>query len=156
MIALIVAMDRHGGIGLHNRMPWSIPGELKQFKALTLNHGVIMGRKTFESIGHPLIQRKNYVVTTNSTWHAEGVTPVTDLAAFLREHALNNEVVYVIGGAQIYAQALPYVQTMIVSVVDGDYVCDTFFPELDWSQFKAVELKAFPGFIQTTYERIAP
>lgn len=156
MIALIVAMDRHGGIGLHNRMPWSIPGELKQFKALTLNHGVIMGRKTFESIGHPLIQRQNYVVTSNSDWQAAGVTPVTDLVAFLREHALNKEVVFVIGGAQIYAQALPYVQIMIISVVDGDYVCDTFFPELDWSQFKAVDIKAFPGFTQTTYERIAP
>lgn len=156
MIALIVAMERHGGIGHHNRMPWSIPGELKQFKALTLNHGVIMGRKTYESIGHPLTHRKNYVVTSNPAWQAEGVTPVTDLTAFLREHAISPEVVYVIGGAQIYAQALPYVQTLVISVVDGEYECDTFFPELDWSQFKVVDMKAFPGFTQTTYERIAP
>lgn len=114
-----------------------------------------MGRKTYESIGHPLVQRQNYVVTNNPLWHAEGVTPVQDLHAFLREHAMRPEVVFVIGGAQLYASALPYVSTMIISVVDGEYLCDTFFPDFDWTCFKAVSIEAFPGFTQTTYERIS-
>ena len=154
MIALIVAMDRRGGIGVRNAMPWKIPGELKQFKALTLNHSVVMGRKTFESIGHPLVQRTNYVVTTNPQWQAEGVIVIRDLQAFLREHASSSDMVFVIGGAQVYQTALPFVSTMIISLVDGEYACDTFFPEMDWSRFKAIDVKVFDGFIQTTYERI--
>lgn len=154
MISIIVAMDRQGGIGYQNVMPWSIPGELKQFKALTLHHSVVMGRKTFESIGHPLVHRTNYVVTTNPAWNAEGVLVIRDFQAFLREHAASSQNIFVIGGAQIYAYALPYVSTMIISLVDGEHVCDTFFPEVDWTCFKAIDVKAFEGFTQTTYERI--
>lgn len=153
MISLIVAMDRRGGIGLRQAMPWSIPGELKQFKALTLHHSVVMGRKTFESIGHPLILRTNYVVTSNPFWHAEGVICVHDFEAFLREKSTDPETVFVIGGAQIYRAALPYVQTMIISVIDGEYPCDTFFPEVDWNSFTVKEVNVFDGFVQTIYER---
>ncbi len=154
MISLIVAMDRKGGIGIRNAMPWKIPGELKQFKALTLNHSVVMGRKTYESIGHPLVQRTNYVVTTNPLWKVDGVTTIHDFKEFLKRHASSSETVFVIGGAQVFEAALPYVSTMFISLVEGDYVCDTFFPELDWSHFKAIDVKIFEGFIQTTYERI--
>lgn len=155
MVTLIVAMDRHGGIGYRNGMPWKIPGELKRFKEITLNHRIIMGRKTFESIGHPLVDRINYVVTRDRSWSAEGVTPIHDLPSFLSEYAQSRETVFVIGGASIYAAALPFVSSMIISVIDEEYLCDTYFPDLDWSRFKAVEITTYPGFIQTRYERIA-
>ena len=155
MIALIVAMDRNGGIGYRNAMPWKIPGELKRFKEITLNHTVVMGRKTFESIGHPLIDRLNCVVTRDRLWTAEGVVTIHDLPSFLREQALSGETVYVIGGTSVYAAAIPYVSTLIVSVVDGEYPCDTYFPDIDWRVFKAVDVQYYAGFIQTRYERIA-
>lgn len=155
MIALIVAMDRHGGIGYRNAMPWKIPGELKRFKEITLNHTVVMGRKTYESIGHPLVDRTNVVVTRDHHWSAEGVVVIHDLTSFLSKCASQGETVYIIGGASLYEAAMPYVSTLIISVVDGDYACDTYFPDIDWSRFKAVEVNAFKGFIQTRYERIS-
>ena len=128
-ITLIVAVDTAGGIGADNKMPWHLPQDLAHFKALTMGHPIIMGRKTFDSIGRPLPKRRNIVITRNDAWRHEGVEAVGSLAEAL---ALCGEaLVYVIGGGQIFTEALPLAHTIELTKIDRDFGCDTFFPPLD-------------------------
>ncbi|KUJ83660.1 type 3 dihydrofolate reductase [Microbulbifer flavimaris] len=140
-IAMIAAMARNRAIGRENALPWRISGDLKFFKRVTMGKPVVMGRKTFESIGRPLPGRLNIVITRNAEWHAEGVSVVTSLEEALRlagESARlgGAEEVMVIGGAEIYRQALPLAKRLYVTEVDADVEGDAFFPEFagGWSE----------------------
>ena len=135
-LTLIVASDRHNGIGIRNTLPWRLPEDLAFFKRTTSGHPIIMGRKTFDSIGRPLPNRRNIVVTRNPNWSHQGVEAVSSLpeAATL---AGDGEA-FVIGGAQIYAEALPLAARLIVTEIDADFECDAFFPQLDPAQWKEV------------------
>jgi len=135
-LSLVVAMDANRGIGVDNKLPWHLPEDLAHFKRVTLGHPIIMGRKTFESIGRPLPGRRNIVVTRNSDWHHEGVDVV---------HSLDDAVALVgadsasiIGGAQIFAAAMRVADRLIVTHIDKVYRCDTFFPAIDSSEWTAV------------------
>ena len=134
-VALIVAYDRARAIGTEGRLPWHLPDDLKRFKALTLGHTVVMGRKTFESIGRPLPGRQNWVLSTNLEWSVPGVTRFSDLDQVLENH--REGVLWVIGGGQIYAAALPVVSrieaTEVDTRVDG---ADAWFPALDSPQWR--------------------
>jgi dihydrofolate reductase len=132
-LTLIVATDRHRGIGIRNTLPWRLPEDLAFFKRTTSGHPIIMGRKTFDSIGRPLPNRRNIVVTRNPDWSHAGVEAVSSLqqAATL---AGEGEA-FVIGGAQIYAEALPQAERLIVTEIGADFECDAYFPELDASQW---------------------
>ena len=126
---IIVATDVKGGIGIDNTLPWRLPEDLAYFKKTTSGHPIVMGRKTFESIGRPLPNRRNIVVTRNSGWQQEGVEAVDSLAA---ASALAGDVdAFVIGGAQIYAQALPRAERLLVTEIDKAFQCDAFFPAID-------------------------
>jgi dihydrofolate reductase len=133
-LQIIAAMDENRGIGKNNAMPWYLPEDLAHFKATTLNHHIIMGRKTFESLGsRPLPKRNNIVLTRNLNWSHSGVTTVYSLDAAL-EHA-DGQLAFVIGGAEIYKQALPLAEKLILTLIHRRYECDTFFPAIqsvDW------------------------
>jgi dihydrofolate reductase len=133
-LSLVVAMDANRGIGVDNKLPWHLPEDLAHFKRVTLGHPIIMGRKTFESIGRPLPGRRNIVVTRNSDWRHEGV----DVVQSLRDAValVGGESASIIGGAQIFAEALPLAQKMIVTEIDADFPCDTFFPTIEPAQWQ--------------------
>lgn len=129
-IHLIVATDQAHGIGIDNRLPWRLPEDLQYFKRTTSGHTILMGRKTYESIGRPLPQRRNIVISRNPAWQAEGVEVAHSLQQAL-ELAATEEKVFVIGGAQVYQQALPLADFILQTKIAKNFACDAFFPALD-------------------------
>lgn len=138
MISIIAAMTTNRVIGLNNQMPWHLPSELKYFKQITMGKPIIMGRKTFESIGKPLPGRVNIVITHQPNYHAEGI-----LVADSLEHAivLAGDVpeVMIIGGATIYQQALVLADKMYLTLIDLQCEGDAFFPAWDTKDWQIVE-----------------
>ncbi len=128
---LIVAVANNNVIGLAGKMPWHLPAELAYFKRTTTGHPIIMGRKTFESIGRPLPARRNIVVTHNHQWRHDGVEVVHSLAdALALVGAADNPAAFVIGGATLYGEALPHADQVYLTAIDADVAGDTFFPAL--------------------------
>lgn len=160
-LTLVVAMDAARGIGVNNQLPWHLPADLAHFKRVTLGHPVIMGRKTFDSIGRPLPKRRNIVVTRNSGWTHEGVEVAHSLeqAIAMAGDTSGTSTASIIGGAQIFAEAMDAADRMIVTHIDKVYPCDTFFPEIDASRWTAITREpqhAAEGdvdFSFVTYER---
>lgn len=138
-LGVIAAMACNGAIGKNNALLWHLPEDLKFFKRTTLGHPVIMGRKTFESIGRPLPGRRNIVITRNATWHHNGVDVAGSLDAALALLANSPEPLahepFVIGGGEIYAQALPHADVIVLTEVDAEFEGDTFFPAFDRAAF---------------------
>ena len=128
-LTLIVATERQRGIGINNTLPWRLPEDLAFFKRTTTGHAIIMGRKTFDSIGRPLPNRRNIVVTRNPDWSHAGVETVNSLQQ--AAEMTGDDEAFVIGGAQIYQEALPVAQKLIVTEIDADIRCDAFFPAID-------------------------
>ena len=132
-LTLVVAIDAQRGIGIDNKLPWHLPEDLAHFKRLTSGHPIIMGRKTFDSIGRALPNRRNIVVTRNPQWRHDGVEAVTSLADAI---ALVGETpAFIIGGAQIFDAAMPLAGRMVVTEIAHTFACDTFFPPLDGGQW---------------------
>lgn len=143
MISLIVAVARNRVIGEGNRLIWHISEDLKHFKTITSGHPVIMGRKTYESLGRPLPNRTNVVISRQKNYQAEGCIVVHSLIEALLLFPAAEEV-FIIGGAQIYAQALPLADRFYLTEVDADYSGDTYFPEWDRSEWRLTEQESFP------------
>ena len=138
-LSLIVAMSRNRVIGDHGRLPWSLPADLARFKDLTMGHTVIMGRQTYESLGRPLPGRTNVVLSRSGKFDpADGVEVCDSLAAAIRQHEADDEV-FVIGGQEVYRQALPIADRIYLTLVDRDYEGDAVFPEYDRSCFVQTE-----------------
>ncbi|MCM2681300.1 type 3 dihydrofolate reductase [Echinimonas agarilytica] len=135
-IAMIAAMARNRVIGKNNQMPWHMPADLKHFKSVTMGKPVIMGRKTFESIGRPLPGRKNIVITRDAQYQVEGVEVVTTPEAAIQA-VPDVEEVMIIGGGQIYVHFLPMATDLHLTFIDAEPEGDAFFPELP-SSFKQV------------------
>ncbi|MFK3737871.1 dihydrofolate reductase [Massilia sp. TN1-12] len=135
-LTIVVAMDARRGIGIDNQLPWHLPEDLAHFKRVTLGHPIIMGRKTFDSIGRPLPGRRNIVVTRNAQWRHDGVEVAHSLQEAVALAGI--ESASIIGGAQIFAEALEVADRMIVTHIDKQYACDTFFPEIDTARWTAV------------------
>jgi dihydrofolate reductase len=136
-LTIIVATDPLNGIGIDNKMPWHLPEDLAHFKKTTSGHAIIMGRKTFESIGRALPNRLNIVITRNAEWKQDGVECVTSLNAAQELAEKAGKTAYIIGGAQIYQQAMLQADTLIVTEIDKQFTCDAFFPEIkqqDWEE----------------------
>ncbi len=136
-LALIAAVTRQGGLGKDNTLLVHLPDDLPRFKRLTLGCPIIMGRKTYESIGRPLPGRRNIVITRSLQWRADGVEAAASLAAAL-EMAAAVPKVFVIGGAQIYAQALPLADELHLTEIDADFAADVFFPDWNRSDYREV------------------
>lgn len=128
-VVLVVAVADNGVIGNKGDLPWSLPEDLRHFREVTTGHTVIMGRNTFASIGRPLPNRKNVVLTRDRDWAADGVTVAHDLDTALEEVTQGDAMV--IGGAQIYAQALPLADLQIITEVHQSPAGDTRYPDFD-------------------------
>ena len=133
-VSLIAVVARNGGIGRDNALLWHLSDDLRHFKRTTLGCPVIMGRKTWDSIGRPLPGRRSIVVTRNAAWAAAGAETATDLQQALLMTAAAAKV-FVIGGAQLYAAAMPVADELVLTEVDADAPADAFFPAWDRSAF---------------------
>ncbi len=133
-IILIAAMAANRAIGLNNRIPWLLPGELKRFRETTWGHTVIMGRKTHESIGRPLPGRRNIVITRNSKYRSEGCETAASLGHAYRMCG-EKERVFNIGGEQLYRQGIKDADTLILTILPQPVAGDTFFPEFSGEEF---------------------
>jgi len=147
-IAMIWAMANNGVIGRQNKLPWHLPNDLKYFKRLTSGKTVIMGRKTYESIGRPLPNRINIVITRAKDFHAEGIKVVNSLPAALELAAAETliasaEEVIVIGGAEIYKLCLPLAERLYVTLVHADVDGDARFPEWDRQAYQEIGREDF-------------
>ena len=128
MISLIVAHDKNRVIGYENKMPWHLPGDLQYFKEMTMGKPIIMGRKTFESIGRPLPGRRNIVITRNESYNADGIEIVSSLEEAI-ELTKDDIEIMIIGGEQIFRLALPIAQRLYITEIDKGFKGDTYFPE---------------------------
>jgi dihydrofolate reductase len=144
LISLIVAMAQNGVIGRGNGLPWKLPEDLRRFREFTLGKPILMGRKTFESIGRPLPGRGNLVLTRDRDWSAAGVIAVHSVEEALRQTRTCDELV-AIGGAQIYRLLLPFARRIYLTHVHADVPGDTYFPAFDPTQWDDVECRVHPA-----------
>lgn len=161
MTTIVVAMGQKNEIGSNNQLLWHLPKDLKHFKELTSGHPVIMGRKTYESIGRPLPNRTNIVVSQRKDWFEEGVLIVGSLKEALKFAKKIDENIYIIGGGEIYRQTMDLCDRLEVTRVNAELEADTFFPEIDsekWQKTNEIchekdEKNSF-DFCFETWERI--
>ena len=140
-LTIIVATDAQGGIGIHNTLPWHLPEDLAHFKRITSGHPIIMGRKTFDSIGRALPNRRNIVISANPEWRHAGVERVASLDAALA--LVGAGPAFIIGGAQVFGAAIDRVDQLIVTQIARSFECDTFFPALDQAAWEEVARQAY-------------
>ena len=141
MISIIVAIAENGVIGDKNALLWNIKEDMRRFRTTTTGHPVIMGRKTFESIGRPLPKRTNVVITRGDA-SFEGCEVAHSLEEAIAMFPAEEEI-FIIGGAQIYAQALPLADRLYLTIVHSDYEGDTSFPEINYSEWREVSRQEF-------------
>ncbi len=151
-LTAVVAMSPERVIGKDGSMPWHLPEDLKLFKELTLGHPILMGRKTYESIGRPLPGRQNIVITRQRDWQADGVHVIHDLSE-LEEMTLMHEQVMLIGGGELYSLLLPQCRTLYVSEVHASYEGDTYFPEFRQYFSQREKLRSYNEFDLYCYTR---
>lgn len=151
MFVCIWCEDKCHGICKDNKLPWHFYHEMQHFKNTTLNNKVLMGKNTFLSIGKPLIQRTNYVVSKSPITNITGINVISDLGNFIDQYKNSSEIIYVIGGKKIYEQLLPYSKKLIISKLKNCYDCDTFFNP-DLSNFRLVNKTLHQDFDIEYYE----
>ena len=141
-LSILVAMARNRVIGQHNKLPWHLPADLKHFKLLTMGHVIIMGRKTYESIGRPLPGRTNIIITQQKNFTVPGATVVNSiedaLLACEQANATNSEC-FIIGGEGLYRQTIAMCQRMYITEIQRDFEGDTVFPEYDPCEWKETQ-----------------
>ena len=140
MISLIAALGKNRVIGDHNTLPWNLPADLAHFKEVTMGHPIIMGRKTYDSIGRPLPKRRNIVITRQADLAIPGCEIASSLEDALKMTKHEAEV-FIIGGAQIFEQALPHANRMYLTYIDHDFPGDAYFPEYKESDWKIIDEK---------------
>ncbi len=157
MIRIIVAVDKNMLIGTketYNGIPWDNKEDLKHYRETTLNKTVLFGKNTYLAIGRPLPKRTNIVVCLDGLDDEyDNLIVSNDLMEVIVDYKRRKEDLYICGGASIYAQALPYADEMIMSVIDGDYVGDTYFPEFKQYGYKLVAEERKDTFTLQTYRR---
>ena len=157
-VTIIAAVARNGVIGAAGDIPWTLPGEQARIKATTMGHVLVMGRATYESIGRPLPGRTTIVVTRQEDWQPEGGLPDGLLVAGSVEAALAwaagiDDEVFVAGGAQVYAAALPVTDALVMTWVDAEPEGDSYFAEVDWDDWREVSREDNEGWTLAAYER---
>ena len=154
-VTIVAAVARNGVIGVGGGLPWHLPEDLRRFKELTIGHVLVMGRRTYESIGRPLPGRTTVVVTRRPDWSAgaDEVIRARDVPGALALATEIDDEVFVVGGGQVYEEALPLADRLELTFVDAEPEGDTFFPEVDWSQWREVAREEGDGVAYVTYER---
>ncbi|UZJ80028.1 dihydrofolate reductase [Fictibacillus sp. KU28468] len=142
MISYVFAMDENRLIGDRNGLPWHLPADLQHFKRVTMKKPIVMGRKTFQSIGKPLPGRENIILTRDESFQAEGCTVIHSIDQALERP---EEEVCVIGGAEVFSLFMPHVQRMYITKINESFHGDTYFPEYDESEWKLVS--ETPGIV---------
>ncbi|MCB4812236.1 dihydrofolate reductase [Methylovorus menthalis] len=137
-LSLIVAIAHDGVIGVNNTLPWHLPEDLKRFRALTMGHHIIMGRKTYESLNRLLPGRTTVIVTRNADYRVEGARIVSSLQDAISQSAGDDEV-FLIGGAELYREGLAQSDRLYITEIEASFSGDAFFPTIDYSQWKQVE-----------------
>lgn len=150
-ITLIVAAAENNAIGKNNQMLWHLPDDFKYFKQHTLNHSVVMGRKTYESIGKPLPERRNIILTRDLNWSAEDVDTANSLDEVLT-YCRDEREVFIIGGANIYKQALPLAQRVLLTRVHTSLDGDAYFPELPQTEWRKISENRHPQDERHVYD----
>lgn len=143
-VSVIAALAKNRVIGIENRLPWRLPEDLAHFKALTLGHPVLMGRKTFESLGRPLPGRTNVVITRNPDYRRDGCRVAASIPAAIALCGDADEVFF-IGGADLYAQAIPLADRLYLTEVDVEATGDAWFPDYDREAFREVSRELHTG-----------
>lgn len=161
MINVIVAKASNNVIGAKNDLIWHLPNDLKHFKNLTSGHPIIMGRKTFESLGRPLPNRTNIVVTRDKDWQAENIEKEFSLEKAIESAKKINDDIYIIGGGNIYKQAMEFADVLYITEVHHEFEGDTYFPEIDEEIWEEVARENFMkdekhpyAYSYVTYKRI--
>jgi dihydrofolate reductase len=144
-ISIIAAVAANRVIGRQGKIPWKIPGEQKLFKKITFGHAVIMGRRTYESIGRPLPGRLNIIVTRNRNYLAAGCSVVHDLPGALNSCPQDEDEAFICGGGQLYHEALPLADRIYLTVIQKEIPGDTYFPEIPPNEFRLKESKTIQG-----------
>lgn len=139
MISFVVAMDENRAIGKDNDLPWYLPNDLKHFKNVTMGKPIVMGRKTYESIGKPLPGRENIVVTRDDNYKAEGTTVVHSVDEVMQKEA---EEICVIGGTEIFKLFMPVADYLYVTEIHHSFEADTYFPEIGRDEWREVSRKS--------------
>jgi dihydrofolate reductase len=152
-LALVAALTKRRVIGRAGGIPWHHPDDMKHFRRVTLQHAVIMGRATYDSMGKPLAKRRNIVISRERGLRIDGCEVVGDLPAALALARESDAEPRVIGGAQIYALALPCATRMFLTWLDEEHEGDTYFPEFDSSQWFEEERRSAPGLTYSTLVR---
>jgi dihydrofolate reductase len=160
-ISLISAMAANRSIGIENRLPWHLPADLRRFKALTMGHPMILGRRTYDSVGRPLPGRPTIVITRQPGWSAPGVIVTHTLdEALERARELDREELFIGGGEEIFRLALDRADRIYLTRIDQDFPGDTYFPEFDGAGWRLVEQEDHPAtesrpysFSFLTYEK---
>src|SRR5690606_25481535 len=163
MVTIVVAMGLKNEIGAGNQLLWHLPKDLKHFKEITSGHPIIMGRKTFESIGKPLPNRTNIVISRKNDWFQEGILIVGSIKEALKFAKKIDENIFIIGGGNIYAQTMELTDKLEVTRVDAACDADTFFPEIDMKVWQMTDEMKIAGDEKNsfdmkfqTFERIIP
>jgi len=151
-VTIVAAVGANRAIGRDNDMPWHLPEDLAHFKRTTLGHTLVMGRKTYDSIGRPLPGRTTIVVTRQHSWSAPNVLVAHSLTRALE--MAHGDHVFIAGGGEIYAQALPLADTMVLTEVGQSPEAQVFFPEVDPADWREVAREPHEGFCFVTYERV--
>ena len=159
LISLIAAMAKNRVIGRQGDIPWKIPGEQKIFKKFTLGHAVIMGRKTFESLGHPLRERTNVIVTRQKDFRAEGCLVAHDLAGAIKCCPADENEAFICGGGQLYHEALPLADRIYLTVIPREIPGDTYFPDISLTEFQvsqseSIQIEGIEPYDFFIFERI--
>lgn len=143
-LTLIAAMSSNRVIGKNNELIWHLPADLKRFKSLTSGHHIIMGRKTFESVGRPLPNRTNIIVTRQEDYTVEGCIVVNSLEEGIQKSSSDQQP-FIVGGAEIYKQSLAYADKIELTIIDAEYDGDSYFPEIDLNKWKLVSEESYPS-----------
>ena len=162
MLSAVWAQDKNGVIGLNGTLPWHMPADLKFFKETTINHTIVMGRTTFEGMGRRILpNRHTIVLTRDQDYKSPGAQIMHDIQEVVEYAAHKSEPVYVIGGAVVFKDLLPYFDQLVCTRIDGEFEGDTFFNDVNWDEWKLVksiegtvdENNVYPHRFET-YERV--
>lgn len=138
MISLLLAMDKNQLIGKDNDLPWRLPADLAYFKRVTMGHPIIMGRKTYDSIGRPLPGRENIIVTRDTSYKAEGCKVIHSIEDIVKMSEETDQELFVIGGAEIFKEILPHSDRLYITEIEEEFEGDTYFPAFDKDEWKII------------------
>lgn len=151
MITIIAAIAENNALGKNNQLIWHLPADLKRFKQVTLNHHIIMGRKTFESLGKPLPNRTTIIITRNKHFTAEGCIIVNSLNEALKAAEIDDNP-FILGGAEIYNQAIEIADKLDLTFIHHTFDADAFFPKIDTSIWKETSRQYFKADEKNKYD----